>query len=526
LNLKKKELEEHDKNKPDEVPDPSQDEKISEELKNKQEQLSSLNQNIENTENEIKKAQNDLKDVYSNIEELKAINREIEDIKNQIKNYISNNKEKFSKYGLEISEIIKYEINDNSIKQKIKEQENKQQVLKAKLLTEEEINNLKDLSEDKKVLLNNSLRVKEKELKEKIEKIKNQLSEPQKRYQKYLEELKKWDIRKKEIEGDENTLNTIKWFEKEIKYIEKQIRIDLTYLRNKRLELSSKINNKKKEIISIYKSFKDSVDIKFQQFQDILGEYEISIDASLKIQSGFYDDFLKFINKKVRGSFYGIDEGKSILEKLIKEKDVNTDDGIKSLLSELIDYLEKDKRENFNNEERNIKDQILKEEIWLEFYNYLFTLDYIEPIYELKLGNKNLAQLSPGEKGALLIVFYLLLDKEDIPLIIDQPEENLDNESVYKTLTNFIREVKKKRQVIIVTHNPNLAIVGDAEQLIHVKIDKKNSNTFCFDSGSIENQTMNKHASDILEGTLKAFDIRRLKYLKLELNQRMKKVNG
>lgn len=516
LKLKKKELEEHDKIKPDEAPDPSQDEKISEELKNKQEQLSSLNQDFENTENEIKKAQNDLKDLYSNIEELKTINKEIEDFKNQLKNYIRNNKEKFSKYGLEISEIIKYEINDNSIKQKIKEQEKKQQELKDKLLTEEEINNLKDLSEDKKALLNNSLRVKEKELKEKIEKTKSQLSEPQKKYQQYLEELKKWNIKKSEIEGDENTPDTIKWFEKEIKYIEEQIKIDLTDLRNKRLELSSKINNKKKDIISIYKSFKDAVDKKIQQFQNILGEYEISIDASLKIKSSFYDDFLKFINQKVRGSFYGIDEGKSILEKLIKEKDVNTDDGIKSLLSELIDYLEKDKRENFNNEERNIKDQILNEEKWVYFYDYIFSLDYIEPTYELKLGSKNLTQLSPGEKGALLIVFYLLLDKEDIPLIIDQPEENLDNESVYKILTHFMRYAKKKRQVIIVTHNPNLAIVGDAEQIIFVKIDKKNSNTFSFESGSIENPTTNKHASDILEGTLKAFDIRRLKYLKVD----------
>jgi len=107
-----------------------------------------------------------------------------------------------------------------------------------------------------------------------------------------------------------------------------------------------------------------------------------------------------------------------------------------------------------------------------------------------------------------------LLDREDIPLIIDQPEENLDNESVYRILRHFIRHVKKERQVIIVTHNPNLAIVGDAEQIIFVKIDKTNKNTFSFESGSIENPIINKHASDILEGTLKAFDVRRLKYLR------------
>ncbi len=516
LKLKEKELEEHNKIKPSKIPAPNRDEKISEELKNKQKQLKEFKQNLEKIENEIRKVQNEIRNVYLNIEELKTIDKEIEEFKIQIENYISNNKEKFTKYDLKISEIIKCEINNTKIKEKIKEQKEKLHELENKLLTEEEINKIKDISKDKKaLLLNNNMKIKEKKFKEEIEKIKSQLSEPQRKYQQYLEDLKKWNTKKSEIEGDENTPNTIKWYEKEVGYVEKQIKNDLIKLRNDRLELSSQIYKKKKEIISIYKSFKDTVDKQIQQFQNILGEYEISIDASLKIKSSFYDDFLKFINQKIKGSFYGIDEGKSMLEKLIKAMDINVEGEIKTLLSKLIEHLENDKREGFNNENRNIKDQILSEEKWLNFYDYIFSLDYIEPTYELKLGNKNLTQLSPGEKGALLIVFYLLLDKEDIPLIIDQPEENLDNESVYKILTHFIRHAKKKRQVIIVTHNPNLAIVGDAEQIIFVKIDKKNNNTFSFESGAIENPIINKHASDILEGTLKAFDIRRLKYLRV-----------
>jgi len=131
----------------------------------------------------------------------------------------------------------------------------------------------------------------------------------------------------------------------------------------------------------------------------------------------------------------------------------------------------------------------------------------------LKLGDKHITELSPGEKGAILIVFYLMLDEHNIPLIIDQPEENLDNESIYKILVHFIKNAKKKRQVILVTHNSNLAIVGDSEQIIYVNIDKKNKNEFKFESGAIENPEINRHASKILEGTIKAFNIRRLKYL-------------
>lgn len=122
--------------------------------------------------------------------------------------------------------------------------------------------------------------------------------------------------------------------------------------------------------------------------------------------------------------------------------------------------------------------------------------------------------MSPGERGGLLLVFYLMLDRRDIPLVIDQPEDNLDNKSVYEILVKFLKKAKKRRQIIIVTHNPNLAVVADAEQIIHVSIDKKKDNDFDFVSGSIENPVTNALALDILEGTRPAFDNRRLKYRK------------
>ena len=82
-------------------------------------------------------------------------------------------------------------------------------------------------------------------------------------------------------------------------------------------------------------------------------------------------------------------------------------------------------------------------------------------------------------------------------------------------LVKFLKEAKKRRQIIIVTHNPNLAVVADAEQIIHVSLDKKNSrNDFSFKSGAIGNSEINRAVVDILEGTLPAFDNRRLKYRK------------
>ena len=147
-----------------------------------------------------------------------------------------------------------------------------------------------------------------------------------------------------------------------------------------------------------------------------------------------------------------------------------------------------------------------------ELYDYLFSLDYLSARYELRLGGKNLNELSPGEKGLSLLIFYLQLDRNDTPLIIDQPEDNLDNDSIFAVLAKCIRDAKKNRQVILVTHNPNLAVGADAEQIIYVKLEKANNYKFSYEFGSIENPQLNSRIVDVLEGSQPAFVKRRLKY--------------
>ena len=148
----------------------------------------------------------------------------------------------------------------------------------------------------------------------------------------------------------------------------------------------------------------------------------------------------------------------------------------------------------------------------LALYTYIFSLDYLKPRYALRMGDKELDQLSPGERGTLLLVFYLLVDKDDIPLVIDQPEENLDNQTVYELIVPCIKEAKQRRQLFIVTHNPNLAVVCDAEQIIWADLDKKKNYVMNYVSGAIESRILNRAAVDILEGTMPAFDNRDSKY--------------
>ncbi len=78
-----------------------------------------------------------------------------------------------------------------------------------------------------------------------------------------------------------------------------------------------------------------------------------------------------------------------------------------------------------------------------ELYDYVFSLGYLSPIYNLKWDGRGLEQHSPGERGNLLLIFYLLVDQDDIPLVIDQPEENLDNQTVFRTLVPCIKDAKK-----------------------------------------------------------------------------------
>ena len=185
---------------------------------------------------------------------------------------------------------------------------------------------------------------------------------------------------------------------------------------------------------------------------------------------------------------------------------------LESFLAVIMDSLTHDKRPGSNNESRYPDEQLRRDIKAEDLYDFIFGLDYIEPQFKLQLGSKDLKELSPGERGAILLIFYLFLDIDNKPLIIDQPEENLDNESIYYYLVHFIKKAKQKRQIILITHNPNLAVVCDADQIIHMTIDKQNLNQVSYVSGGIENPCIAKRVINILEGTKPAFDNRRLKY--------------
>lgn len=144
-----------------------------------------------------------------------------------------------------------------------------------------------------------------------------------------------------------------------------------------------------------------------------------------------------------------------------------------------------------------------------QFAHWLFGTDHIIVRYEIAYDGVDIRKLSPGTRGIVLLLLYLALDdSDDRPLIIDQPEENLDPKSVFDELVALFIAAKAKRQVIMVTHNANLVINTDADQIIVAEAGPHPSGglpPISYMSGGLENAAIRKAVCDILEGGEAAF---------------------
>ena len=115
-----------------------------------------------------------------------------------------------------------------------------------------------------------------------------------------------------------------------------------------------------------------------------------------------------------------------------------------------------------------------------------------------------IGQASSGQRAAAMLAF--LLAHGDEPLVLDQPEDDLDNRLIYDLVVRQIRLNKLKRQIIVVTHNPNIVVNGDAE-MVHV-LDFKTGQCRVVESGSLQNIGIRKEICNVMEGGREAFEQR------------------
>jgi ABC-type multidrug transport system ATPase subunit len=119
-----------------------------------------------------------------------------------------------------------------------------------------------------------------------------------------------------------------------------------------------------------------------------------------------------------------------------------------------------------------------------------------------KPQTRDFAKLSLGQQQSVLLALMLSSDS-NMPLIIDQPEDNLDSEFIFHSLVPVLRTAKERRQVIIVTHNPNIAVLGDAELIIALK--STSDKSVIVARGSIDEPNTKKMVCQVLEGAEEAF---------------------
>jgi ABC-type cobalamin/Fe3+-siderophores transport system ATPase subunit/histidinol phosphatase-like PHP family hydrolase len=126
-----------------------------------------------------------------------------------------------------------------------------------------------------------------------------------------------------------------------------------------------------------------------------------------------------------------------------------------------------------------------------------------------KFVPRDFKRLSLGQQQSVLLAL-MLTSESNAPLVVDQPEDNLDSEFIYKTLVPVIRAAKERRQVIVVTHNANIAVLGDAELIVALKATNEKGSIVT--RGSIDHAETCKAACAILEGSKEAFDRRAAVY--------------
>lgn len=135
-----------------------------------------------------------------------------------------------------------------------------------------------------------------------------------------------------------------------------------------------------------------------------------------------------------------------------------------------------------------------------------FPDDSLDVRYSIKDGEsfKPVEQGSPGQKTAALLAFILSYGNE--PLMLDQPEDDLDNHLIYDLIVTQLREIKQKRQVLVVTHNANIVVNGDAENVI--ALDVRSGQTRIVTQGGLQEPSIRDEICRVMEGGIEAFDQR------------------
>lgn len=492
LRHKQAELSAHVKAKPEDLQQPDKDPAVGDQNTKLTAEIEQVRDGVERLEAEIAEITDKNKHALRRKALAEKLKAKLENLQRAFDGFVATCSET-QELGLDLKDVVAFEIHFNRVEEIIREAQFASEGLSQKLLEDVE----------------GTPAYMRKQLVMKVGELRRTMDIPNQRYQQYIEDLAMWDARRKEIEGGVDIAESLGYFKARLEELER-LPEELDALKNKRGEAVRDIYQEIDALARIYASLYSPVEraIAGERFGD--QGLQIGFKVSI-VPENFEERLFQLIQQGRRGTFCGVEEGQKRLRKMLREADFSTPEGALAFVEAIDIALGFDLRDDAR-PPVSIADLVRKGTEPIDVYNYVFGLEYLFPQYALTWGARTLDQLSPGERGALLLVFYLLVDKDTIPLVIDQPEENLDNESVYRMLVPCIKKANERRQVIIVTHNPNLAVVCDADQIVYCEMDKPGGNRISYTTGAIENPLINRHVVDVLEGTRPAFDMRDAKY--------------
>ena len=299
-----------------------------------------------------------------------------------------------------------------------------------------------------------------------------------------------------------------------------QKKLDKIALEKKSLESKKNLYDKeKKSLIETYREIFSGYDAARNEFEKYENSFE-DISISLDVSVGFNAE--RFNDEVINGFLNKSDIKRNISDAHWKDEyEYQFDPSTHvSFITEILSGVVDGNIKTIKN--RSAKDAVIK---ILEDY---FVLDF-----KITYKNDPLDKMSPGKKGLVLLRLLIDLSNEEWPILLDQPEDDLDNRSVYDELVSFVKNKKKQRQIVIVTHNPNLVVGADAEQVIVANQEGqqkgRDNKKFKFEyvSGALENsfelseakqeailfrKGQRQHVYEVLEGGKEAFQKREQKY--------------
>lgn len=336
----------------------------------------------------------------------------------------------------------------------------------------------------------------------------SELDGPRREYELKRRELEAWHSSRAQLVGSASEESTIEFYRDRISRTP-QLAADLAALRISRLDSSSEIHALLALKVEMYRELYAPVQAFLEGAIEVEEEFSLEFSAGLEFEN-LAENLFGYIDRGATGTFHGREQSEAHLRGLTEVVHTMDWSSVSRLISELDLDLRFDRRSGSPGQPLDGAQDILRRGASLsEVYGYLFGLSYLEPRYEIRSLGRSISELSPGQKGTILLMFYLLVDQSRHPIALDQPDENLDNQTVHSLLRPAIRRAKRHRQVIVVTHSPNLAIVGDADQVIVAACD---GTRFEYSSGSIEEPSVRDLVVEVLEGTWPAFNDRVDKY--------------